>query len=55
MSINRSKFLKGAILLPAIYTRLANNKKKYDSDGLFFVHHGAGSESWSDDGFTRIK
>jgi hypothetical protein len=20
--------------------------------GLFFVHHGVGSEAWSDDGFT---
>jgi len=35
------------------YARLAEVKKKYDPDGLFFVHHGVGSESWSDDGFTR--
>jgi FAD/FMN-containing dehydrogenase len=36
------------------YKRLATIKKKYDPDGLFFVHHGVGSEEWSDDGFTRI-
>jgi hypothetical protein len=37
------------------YTRLAQLKKKYDPDGLFFVHHGVGSEQWSDDGFTRVR
>ena len=26
----------------------------YDPDGLFFVHHGVGSEEWSADGFTRV-
>jgi len=26
-----------------------------DPDGLFFVHHGVGSEDWSADGFTRLK
>jgi FAD binding domain/Berberine and berberine like len=36
------------------YPRLAAVKKKYDPAGLFFVHHGVGSEEWSDDGFTRI-
>jgi FAD/FMN-containing dehydrogenase len=36
------------------YPRLAEVKKKYDPDGLFFVHHGVGSESWSADGFTRL-
>jgi hypothetical protein len=36
------------------YSKLAAVKKKYDSDGLFFVHHGVGSEAWSDDGFTRL-
>ncbi|MBI3283589.1 MAG: FAD-binding oxidoreductase [Burkholderiales bacterium] len=36
------------------YTRLAQVKKKYDPDGLFFVHHGVGSEEWSRDGFTRL-
>ena len=35
------------------YSRLAKAKKQYDPDGLFFVHHGVGSEDWSPDGFTR--
>jgi hypothetical protein len=35
------------------YPHLAAVKKQYDADGLFFVHHGVGSEEWSDDGFTR--
>jgi hypothetical protein len=35
------------------YRRLAAIKRKYDPDGLFCVHHGVGSEEWSDDGFTR--
>jgi FAD/FMN-containing dehydrogenase len=35
------------------YARLAAVKQKYDPDGLFFVHHGVGSEAWSEDGFTR--
>ena len=35
------------------YPKLAAVKKKYDPDGLFFVHHGVGSEEWSEDGFTR--
>ena len=30
-------------------------KEKYDPAGLFFVHHGVGSERWSADGFTRLK
>jgi len=36
------------------YLRLRAIKAKYDSDGLFFVHHGVGSEDWSPDGFTRL-
>ncbi|HEY1251077.1 MAG TPA: FAD-dependent oxidoreductase [Thermoanaerobaculia bacterium] len=35
------------------YARLAEVKKKYDPDGLFFVHHGVGSEEWDKDGFVR--
>jgi FAD/FMN-containing dehydrogenase len=36
------------------YTRLLAVKAKYDPDGLFFLHHGVGSEDWSADGFTRL-
>jgi FAD/FMN-containing dehydrogenase len=36
------------------YGRLSAVKAKYDADGLFFGHHGVGSEAWSDDGFTRV-
>jgi FAD/FMN-containing dehydrogenase len=36
------------------YGRLRALKRKYDPDGLFFVHHGVGSEEWSPDGFTRL-
>jgi FAD/FMN-containing dehydrogenase len=36
------------------YTRLLAVKGKYDPDGLFFLHHGVGSEDWSADGFTRL-
>ena len=37
------------------YPRLAEIKKKYDPDGLFFVHNGVGSEQWSADGFTKLR
>ena len=36
------------------YSRLSAVKAKFDPDGLFFVHHGVGSERWSDDGFTSL-
>ncbi len=36
------------------YARLRAVKAKYDPGGLFFVHHGVGSEDWSADGFTRL-
>jgi FAD/FMN-containing dehydrogenase len=38
----------------ANHARLQEVKDRYDPDGLFVVHHGIGSERWSDDGFTRI-
>jgi FAD/FMN-containing dehydrogenase len=36
------------------YLRLLAVKDKYDPDGLFFLHHGVGSEKWSADGFMRM-
>jgi FAD/FMN-containing dehydrogenase len=36
------------------YERLQAAKQKYDPDGLFFVHHGVGSEEWSADGFEKL-
>ena len=36
------------------YPTLRAVKATYDPDGLFFVHHGVGSEDWSPDGFTRL-
>ena len=38
----------------ANYARLRSVKAKYDPAGLFFVHHGVGSEEWSADGFERL-
>jgi hypothetical protein len=36
------------------YPRLRQIKDKYDPHGLFFVHHGVGSEDWSADGFEKL-
>jgi FAD/FMN-containing dehydrogenase len=36
------------------YPRLKKVKDQYDPYGLFFVHHGVGSEEWSADGFTHV-
>lgn len=36
------------------YAALFAVKERYDPGGLFFVHHGVGSERWSADGFTRL-
>ena len=35
------------------YPKLLAVKQRYDPHGLFFVHHGVGSERWSEDGFAR--
>jgi FAD/FMN-containing dehydrogenase len=37
------------------YPRLRRIKDRYDPSGLFTVHHGVGSEAWSDDGFTPAR
>ena len=36
------------------YAKLRAIKRRHDPDGLFFVHHGVGSEEWSADRFTRV-
>ena len=36
------------------YARLLAVKQRYDPAGMFFVHHGVGSETWSADGFERL-
>jgi FAD/FMN-containing dehydrogenase len=36
------------------YLRLRKIKAHCDPDGLFFVHHGVGSENWSADGFNQL-
>jgi FAD/FMN-containing dehydrogenase len=38
----------------ANHARLRGVKARYDPEGLFFVHHGVGSEAWSDDGFDPV-
>jgi hypothetical protein len=43
-----------AILWGSNYAGLLLVKDRYDHDGLFFVHHGVGSERWSADGVTRL-
>ncbi len=37
------------------YARLRAAKDRYDPEGLFTVHHGVGSEDWSEDGFRRLR
>ena len=37
------------------YARLRRAKAHYDPEGLFFVHHGVGSEDWSADGFSQLR
>lgn len=36
------------------YARLLAVKRRYDPNGLFFVHNGVGSEEWSADGFSKL-
>ncbi len=37
----------------AHYARLLKAKRTYDPEGLFFTHHGVGTEGWSANGFER--
>lgn len=36
------------------HTRLAQVKALVDPDDLFVVHHGVGSQRWSEDGFSQV-
>jgi FAD/FMN-containing dehydrogenase len=36
------------------YAMLSEVKRKYDPDGLFFVHQGVGSQEWDREGFVRL-
>jgi FAD/FMN-containing dehydrogenase len=36
------------------YPRLVEVKQTYDPTGLFFNHHGVGSDEWDADGFNRV-
>jgi FAD/FMN-containing dehydrogenase len=36
------------------YPTLSEVKRKYDPDGLFFVHQGVGSQEWDREGFVRL-
>lgn len=36
------------------YEKLLEIKRRYDPAELFTVHHGVGSELWSEDGFSKI-
>ena len=37
------------------WQRLERVKRRYDPDGLFVIHHGVGSGTWSEDGFTPVR
>jgi FAD/FMN-containing dehydrogenase len=37
------------------FDRLAVIEKRYDPEGLYFTHHGVGSDEWSADGFRRLQ
>ena len=37
------------------YDRRLAVKQRHDPQGLFFTHHGVGSERWSADGFTPLQ